>query len=122
MDAAKHLHNTGEIRGDYLDKVTGAAQFASDVVVPGMLHGRILRSPLPHARITGIDVSAALAMPGVVAVLTGADLAGMNVHWGLYLRDRPLIALDRVRYVGDPVAAVAAGPEADSQYQHQIDD
>ena len=42
MDAAKHLHNTGEIRGDYLDKVTGAAQFASDVVVPGMLHGRIL--------------------------------------------------------------------------------
>lgn len=111
MDAAKHLHNTGEIRGDYLDKVTGAAQFASDVVVPGMLHGRILRSPLPHARITGIDVSAALAMPGVVAVLTGADLAGMNVHWGLYLRDRPLIALDRVRYVGDPVAAVAAVDE-----------
>jgi CO/xanthine dehydrogenase Mo-binding subunit len=111
MDAAKHLHNTGEIRGDYLDKVTGAAQFASDVVVPGMLHGRILRSPLPHARITGINVSAALAMPGVVAVLTGADLAGMNVHWGLYLRDRPLIALDRVRYVGDPVAAVAAVDE-----------
>ena len=112
MDAARHLHNTGEIRGDYLEKVTGQAQFASDVVIPGMLHGRVLRSPLPHARIRSIDVSAALAMPGVVAVLTGADLAelsaGRNSHWGLYLRDRPLVAIDRVRYVGDPVAAVAA--------------
>ncbi len=115
MDAAKHLQKTGEVRADYLEKVTGAAQFVSDVLVPGMLHGRILRSPLPHARIRSIDASAALAMPGVVAVLTGADVstirAGGNPHWGLYLRDRPLIAVDRVRYVGDPVAAVAAVDE-----------
>lgn len=111
MDAAKELHGRAEARTDYLEKVTGAAVFASDVVVPGMLHGRILRSTLPHARIRGIDASAALAMPGVVAVLTGRDLEGMDARWGLYLRDRPVIATDRVRYVGDPVAAVAAVDE-----------
>jgi CO/xanthine dehydrogenase Mo-binding subunit len=110
LDSAKHLHATKGIRADYLEKVTGEAKFASDIVVPGMLHGRILRSTLPHARIARIDVSAALAMPGVVAVLTGADLAGIP-SWGLYLRDRPVIAIDRVRYVGEPVAAVAAVDE-----------
>ena len=110
MDAAKHLHGAAEIRADYLEKVTGEAKFASDIVVPGMLHGRILRSTMPHARIASIDVSAALAMPGVVAVLTGADLVGIG-SWGLYLRDRPVIAIDRVRYVGEPVAAVAAVDE-----------
>lgn len=111
MEAAKNLHGGAEVRSDLLEKVTGSAVYASDVTLPGMLHGRILRSPLPHARIRSIDTSAALAMPGVVAVLTGADLAGLNTHWGLYLRDRPLIAIDRVRYVGDPVAAVAAVDE-----------
>lgn len=111
MDAAKELHAGAQVRADYLEKVTGEAKFASDIEVPGMLHGRILRSTLPHARIVGIDASAALAMPGVVAVLTGADLAGINSHWGLYLRDRPVIAIDRVRYVGEPVAAVAAVDE-----------
>lgn len=111
MDAAQHLREGAEIRSDYLEKVTGAAVYASDVTVPGMLHGKILRSPVPHARIKSIDVSGALALPGVKAVLTGADLAGTNTHWGLYLKDRPLIAIDRVRYVGDPVAAVAAVDE-----------
>ncbi len=110
MDSARHLYTGAEIRADYLDKVTGEAKFASDIVVPGMLHGRILRSTMPHARIVRIDASAALAMPGVVAVLTGADLAGID-SWGLYLRDRPVIAIDRVRYVGEPVAAVAAVDE-----------
>lgn len=98
-------------RPDLIEKVTGAAVFASDVSVPGMLHGRILRSPLPHARIRSIDTSAALAIPGVVAILTGADLANINSHWGLYLIDRPVIAIDKVRYVGDPVAAIAAVDE-----------
>ena len=111
MDAATNLHEGAQARSDLLEKVTGRAVYASDITVPGMLHGRILRSTLPHARIRSIDTSAALAMPGVVAVLTGADLAGGDVHWGLYLRDRPLIAIDRVRYVGDPVAAVAAVDE-----------
>jgi CO/xanthine dehydrogenase Mo-binding subunit len=99
------------VRRDFLDKVTGRAEFVSDVVVPGMLHGRILRSPIPHGRIRSIDTSAALSVPGVVAVLTGADIAGLNSHWGLFLKDRPLIAIDRVRYVGEPVAMVSAVDE-----------
>ncbi|WP_382157945.1 xanthine dehydrogenase family protein molybdopterin-binding subunit [Hydrogenophaga sp. ANAO-22] len=107
-----------EPRADYLQKVTGTAVYASDVEVPGMLHGKILRSTVPHARIRRIDVSAALAMPGVVAVLTGddlKDLPGTEIRWGLSLRDRPVIALDKVRYVGDPVAAVAAVDEGTAE-------
>ena len=98
-------------RIDFADKVTGRAEFVSDVVVPGMLHGKVLRSTIPHGLIRSIDVSQAEAMPGVVAVLTGADIAGLNSHWGLFLKDRPLIAIDRVRYVGEPVAMVAAVDE-----------
>lgn len=101
----------GRPRIDLLDKVAGRAEFVTDVVVPGMLHGRILRSPIAHGRIKGIDTSAAAALPGVKAVLTGADIAGLNAYWGLYLKDRPLIAMDRVRYVGEPVAMVAAVDE-----------
>jgi CO/xanthine dehydrogenase Mo-binding subunit len=111
MDAARAALAGVEARTDYLEKVTGEARFASDVVVPGMLQGRILRSTLPHAKIRSIDATAALAMPGVIAVLTGADYAEVEAHWGLYLQDRPVIALDRVRYVGEPVAAVAAVDE-----------
>jgi CO/xanthine dehydrogenase Mo-binding subunit len=83
-----------------------------------MLHGKILRSTVPHARIRGVDASAALAMPGVVAVLTGDDLKnlpGTATRWGLSLRDRPVIAQHKVRYVGDPVAAVAALDEATAE-------
>lgn len=98
-------------RADFLEKVTGQAIYVSDVVVPGMLQGKVLRSPIPHGRIVRIDTSAALALPGVAAVLTGSDLAGLNTHWGLSLKDRPVIAIDRVRYVGEPVAMVAAVDE-----------
>ncbi|MGB3071426.1 MAG: xanthine dehydrogenase family protein molybdopterin-binding subunit [Ottowia sp.] len=114
--ASLPLHE--EPRADYLQKVTGTAVYASDVEVPGMLHGKILRSTVPHARIRGIDASAALAIPGVVAVLTGQDLQdlqGTEVRWGLSLRDRPVIAIDKVRYVGDPVAAIAAIDEATAE-------
>lgn len=100
-----------EPRGDIQNKLTGSAEFVSDVVVPGMLHGKILRSSIPHGLIRGIDISVALAMPGVVAVLTGQDIVGLNTHWGLFLKDRPVIAIDRVRYVGEPVAMVAAVDE-----------
>lgn len=99
------------VREDAVAKVTGQATYVSDVTVPGMLHGTVLRSTIPHGRIVAIDASRALAMDGVVAVLTGQDLAGLNAYWGLALRDRPVIAIDRVRYVGDPVAAVAAVDE-----------
>ncbi|WP_082988113.1 xanthine dehydrogenase family protein molybdopterin-binding subunit [Bordetella bronchialis] len=107
-----------EPRSDYLEKVTGTAIYASDIALPDMLHGKILRSTVPHARIAKLDVSAALAIPGVVAVLTGEDLKdlpGTEIRWGLSLRDRPIIALDKVRYVGDPVAAVAAIDEATAE-------
>ena len=99
-------------RLDFVAKVTGQAEFVSDVVVPNMLHGKILRSPIPHGHILSIDVSEAVALPGVIAVLSGQDLSGSNTHWGLFLKDRPLIAIDRVRYVGEPVALVAAIDES----------
>ena len=87
-------------------KVTGAAQYVADLHLPGMLHAAVLRSPHPHARIVSIDISAAAAMRGVKAVITGADTAAQKM--GL-LQARSLSACDRqVRYVGDEVAAVAA--------------
>ena len=98
-------------RPDLLEKVTGLATFVTDVSVPGMLHGRLLRSTMAHARIRAIDISAALKMHGVVDVVTGADLMGLDFRWGLFLRDRPVIAVDKVRYVGEPLAAVIAHDE-----------
>jgi CO/xanthine dehydrogenase Mo-binding subunit len=91
-------------RVDGVDKVTGAAKFVGDLTLPGMLHGKILRSPYAHARIRSMDASRAEAFPGVVAVLTAADLADMTPIYN----GRPVIAMDKVRYVGEPVAAVAA--------------
>ncbi len=106
------------LRPDLLEKVTGRAVYISDVSVDGMTHGRILRSPLPHARITGIDASTALALDGVVAVLTGADLPEIVAEsaWGLYFNDRPVIARDKVRYVGEPVAVVVAETPEIAEY------
>ncbi|MGD1992483.1 MAG: xanthine dehydrogenase family protein molybdopterin-binding subunit, partial [Anaerolineae bacterium] len=93
-------------RIDAYDKVTGAAPFADDLQFgPGLHYGRLVRSPYAHARIERIDVSKALAVPGVKAVVTGRDVAA---RIGLYLIDRPIFAQDRVRYVGDPVAGVVA--------------
>jgi len=95
-------------RLDGVEKVTGRARYTADLAVPGMLHGAVLRSPLPHARIRRIDAARALALPGVVAVLTGEDVRDLDPRIGHVIRDRPLIALDRVRHAGEPVAAVAA--------------
>ncbi len=99
-------------RVDALEKVTGRAAYVADLEIPGMLYGRVLRSPLPHARIVRIDVSRAEALPGVAAVLTGRDLGDIDPFYGHSIRDRPLLAIDRVRFVGEPVAAVAAEDEA----------
>ena len=99
--------------GDASGKVRGATIYAFDVTLPGMLHGKLLRSPHPHARIVAIDISAALALPGVRCVITGADLQSVpDPFYGVAVRDQPLVALDRVRYVGDTVAAVVAEDEA----------
>ncbi len=93
-------------RVDTVEKVRGAAVYGADVKLPEMLHGAVLRSPHAHARIVSIDVSGALTLPGVRAVVTGEDLAG--VLTGEAVRDMPFIACRKVRFVGEPVAAVAA--------------
>lgn len=97
-------------RIDAREKVTGAALYADDIQFGNrLLHARIKRSPYPHALIKKVDISKALALPGVKAVVTGADFGG---YIGLYLKDRHIFCRDRVRYIGDPVAGVAATSEA----------
>ncbi|MBI3325419.1 MAG: hypothetical protein HYZ81_01775, partial [Nitrospinae bacterium] len=88
------------------EKVTGAIRYTADVALPGTLWGRALRSPYPHARIIRMDASRAHQVPGVHAVLTGADVRG--IRYGRRLFDVPVLAEDRVRFVGERVAAVAA--------------
>lgn len=95
------------VRPDLIEKVTGRAEYITDLTVPGMLHGFVVRSPAIHARIVSIDTSAARSMDGVVDVLIGEDVASFGC-WGVVLKDRPIIAVDRVRYVGEPVAIVIA--------------
>jgi len=95
-------------RRDALDKVTGRARFTGDLGIPGALEGAILRSPHPHARLAALDGRAAASAPGVVAVLTRDDLGDIDPYFGQAVRDQPLLALDRVRFQGEPVAAVAA--------------
>ena len=90
-------------------KVTGAAVYVNDLVVPGMLHGKLLRSPYPHARIRSIDTARAEALPGVRAVVTGRRV--VTGLWGSQIKDQPTLPADRVRYAGEPVAAVAADTE-----------
>src|SRR5258707_8538419 len=88
-------------------KVTGQAVYADDVVLPRTLHCKFLRSPHPHARIVSIDTSAARRISGVKAVITGADLP---VKFGILpvTQDERALEHEKVRYVGDPIAAVAA--------------
>ena len=88
-------------------KVRGEFAYSSDLWMDGMLWGVTLRSPHPHARITRIETAAALALPGVFAVLTHEDVPGVNA-FGLERPDQPVLASDRVRYQGEPVALVAA--------------
>jgi xanthine dehydrogenase D subunit len=94
-------------RPDGVAKVTGNFAYSSDLWAAGMLWGTTLRSPHASARIRRIDVSAALAVPGVAAVLTHADVPGRKTY-GLLFADQPVLAVDRVRYIGEPVAIVAA--------------
>jgi len=92
---------------DAYAKVTGRALYADDIMLPRMLYGRLLRSPHPHARIIGIDTHRALELPGVLAVITGEDLPQ---RFGILpsSQDEYALAIDKVRYVGDPVVAIAA--------------
>lgn len=95
-------------RLDAIEKVCGSATYADDIRLPGMLYGRILRSPHAHARIVSIDISEASKVPGVLAVVTGDDIVALG---GEAVRDMPFLARGKVRYVGEPVAAVAAASE-----------
>jgi CO/xanthine dehydrogenase Mo-binding subunit len=91
------------------DKVTGKTKYAADLPFEGLLWAKVLRSPISHGRITGIDAAKAKALAGVHAVLTGADVPDIFV--GTRIKDQPVLVSDRVRFVGDAVAAVAADSE-----------
>ena len=107
-------------RADGVGKVSGARRYTADIVRPGSLSGKILRSSLPHARILHIDVSKAVALSGVKAVITGADLGPHLV--GAKLKDLPPLARDRVLYIGQDVAAIAAvDQETAEEAAHLID-
>src|SRR5437870_2337948 len=95
-----------ERRLDGDEKTTGAAKYTADLEVPGALQAAFVRSPYPHARIASVDASRARALAGVRAVLTGADVKGQRL--GRRLQDWPVLCWDRVLFVGDRVAAVAA--------------
>jgi CO/xanthine dehydrogenase Mo-binding subunit len=97
------------------EKVTGKAQYIGDMKLPNMVYGKILRSPFPSAKVLKIDADKAREVPGVVTVLTRDDFSDIDPYFGPALRDRPILAIDKVRYVGDPVAAVAACDEATAE-------
>ena len=95
-------------RHDAVEKVTGQAKYTGDFSFPGLLEGKALRSVFPHALIESVDTRKAESLDGVVAILTRDDLKDIDPFYGHCLRDRPLIAIDHVRYMGEPVAVVAA--------------
>ena len=110
-------HSTGAVgrrveRADGRVKLTGQAEFTGDIRPPRMLYGAVLRSPVAHARVLTVDASPAEKLDGVVSVLTAGDLADLDPFYGHALRDRPIVAIDRVRFAGEPVAVVAAETQA----------
>src|SRR5512139_3161722 len=113
LPETKHgLNVVGEAkpRADAVAKVTGAAKYADDITFAGMLYGATLRANVPHALIKKIDTSKAKTLPGVQAVLTHEDVPGRKNH-GLVTIDWPVLCYDKVRYVGDAVAIVAAATQ-----------
>jgi len=98
-------------RRDGRVKVTGRATFVSDLRLIGMAYAKVLRSPYAHAKIVSIDTSRAEARRGVYCVLTGNNLEGLNPYYGHAVKDHPLLAIEKVRYAGEPVAAVVAVDE-----------
>ena len=98
-------------RLDARDKVMGRTRYTTDLSLSGMAHAKMWRSPLPHARVEAIDASAALAAPGVLTVLTAMDLTDCDPYYGTAYKDQPILAGERVRYAGEPVAVVIAETE-----------
>src|SRR4051812_3489865 len=106
MDTLTGAVGTSPPRLDAMDKASGRARYADDIRLPGMLHAAVHTSPYAHARILGYRTEVARSMPGVQAVVTGADIA--DVRYGGIVKDESMLARGKVRYVGEPVAAVAA--------------
>lgn len=113
---SRQYHWVGKsvVKIDAMEKALGATQYAGDLQVPGMLHGRILRAGVPHGILRDIDTSEAKRTPGVRAVLTAADIPGLN-RFGLAVLDQPVLAFDKVRSAADPLALVAAETEEDAE-------
>lgn len=110
MSGAEKIIGQPIVRQDARGKVAGEARYADDLALPGMVYGKVLRSPHPHARIRSIDASRALKLPGVVGVFTAKDIPGAN-SLGAIIKDQPILCGDVVRYSGDAVAVVAAESE-----------
>ena len=106
-DAAKGIMGVSHPRPSAMAKACGTAYFTADYRIAGALELAVLRSHLPHARIVSIDASEAQKMPGVAGVLTAADIRGTNIL-KVQVADRPVLCKDKVRYIGDPILAVAA--------------
>jgi CO/xanthine dehydrogenase Mo-binding subunit len=122
MKSHEHFSSVGSptIRLDGEPKVTGATRYTADHMLPGMIWGKCLRSPLPHARIRRIDLHKAKKIKGVFAVLTAADLPTRLT--GIILKDMPVLAQDRVRFVGERVAVVGAeSPEVAEEALSRIE-
>jgi CO/xanthine dehydrogenase Mo-binding subunit len=105
------------------DKVTGRAEYTHTMRLPGMLHGKIFRSTVAHGRIKSIDTSAAKRIPGVYRVVTADDIAKVipDPYYGPAFHDQPILAIDKVRFVGEPVAVVlAADPHVAEAACHEI--
>src|SRR2546423_4707169 len=126
---AYRVIGTRPVRPDGVDKVTGRALYGADVQLPRLIHGKVLRSPYAHARIVKIDTSEAEAIPGVLAVVTAADLPDVNVSARLgelgdvNLRhaSNNVLARDKVLYTGHAVAAIAAtSPHVAAEALHRI--
>jgi CO/xanthine dehydrogenase Mo-binding subunit len=98
-------------RRDGRVKVTGRAPYVSDLRLTGMAYAKVLRSPYAHAKIISIDTTRAAVRSGVYCVVTGNDLQGLNPYYGHAVKDHPLLAIGKVRYAGEPVAAVVAVDE-----------
>lgn len=106
-----HVSGSRVVRKDIVDKVTGRATYTSDLTIPGMAHAVLVRSPVAHGILRAVDTTAAAAADGVICVATSGDFADCDLYYGESLLDQPFLAVDRVRYVGEPVAGVVAETE-----------
>jgi CO/xanthine dehydrogenase Mo-binding subunit len=116
VNEGRRVAGTEAKRADGIAKVTGAARFTVDLTAPGMAHAIVIRADRPHARIVRIDRDAAERSPGVLKVITGDDLVrrGYTPYYGHVVLDHPVLAIERVRYQGEPVALVVAETRLDA--------